>query len=192
MESTANQPRGIHRRTRFDVTPPLRVRFWRRVDQRRAEDCWRWTGAERNGYGAIKHQGKVLGSHVVAYVLTYGHVPDGMLVLHICDNRLCCNPAHLYAGDFVDNVRDMYARHETAATRGQECWNAVLNEETVRAALALRKVYGWSRRRIAEALSVSEGAIKGVISRRTWRHVKEPTAQEAKAIADGLAMRSSG
>lgn len=61
------EPKGIHRRITFNVTDDLRARFWRRVEKQ-DQGCWLWLGAHRNGYGAIKHDGKVLSPHVVSYV----------------------------------------------------------------------------------------------------------------------------
>jgi len=46
-------------------------------------------------------------THIVAWELTFGPVPAGVLVLHKCNIKLCCNPGHLKLGDHLDNVEDM-------------------------------------------------------------------------------------
>ncbi len=58
------------KRLKVNVTESLRTRFWQRVERRGVDDCWPWKACLRNGYGAIKHEGKVLSAHVVAYCLT--------------------------------------------------------------------------------------------------------------------------
>lgn len=82
--------------------------FWNRLE---AEgDCRVWPLAKtHNGYGLVGYQGAQLRAHRLAWVLTHGEIPDGMMVLHKCDNPPCCNPDHLFLGTQMDNMRD---RHE--------------------------------------------------------------------------------
>lgn len=49
-------------------------------------------------------------THRFAYHLTKGAIPDGMQVLHSCDNPPCCNPDHLRVGTSLNNARDMVGR----------------------------------------------------------------------------------
>jgi hypothetical protein len=88
-------------------------RFWPKVDIRGPDECWPWQAGLSNGYGEFA-TGKVDGkkiverAHRVAYRLTKGPLPpDKPDVLHTCDNPPCCNPAHLYPGTPLDNMRDM-------------------------------------------------------------------------------------
>ena len=85
--------------------------FWQRVGIRGEDECWPYLwGRSSTGYGSLRWNGRVDKSHRVAYELAYGEVPDGLWVLHHCDNPPCCNPYHLYAGTPKDNVRDMMDR----------------------------------------------------------------------------------
>ena len=72
-------------------------------------DCWEWTGCrERYDYGKIKvviHGQTIYHAHRLAWVLANGRaIPDGLYVLHSCDNPPCCNPKHLSVGTQMDNV----------------------------------------------------------------------------------------
>jgi len=86
----------------------VEVRFWKFVDK--TSDCWIWTGAKTlNGYGTIglgsKKDGKEM-SHRLSYKIHKGEIPDGMYILHSCDNPSCVNPDHLRFGTAKENTHD--------------------------------------------------------------------------------------
>jgi hypothetical protein len=90
------------------------ARFRAKVDVRGPDECWPWMaclntygyGAFTIGYGAARRTEK---AHRVAFFLEHGRwpVPYGY---HRCDNRPCCNPAHIFEGTAVDNNADMRAK----------------------------------------------------------------------------------
>lgn len=88
-------------------------RLWSRV-VKMPSGCWEFTGfrnAARGGYGRLKGYGReTLSAHRLAWTLTRGPIPDGMLVRHRCDNPPCCNPEHLELGTAAENSADMGAR----------------------------------------------------------------------------------
>lgn len=97
------------------MSQPLAERFWARVDSSGGPDaCWPWKlSCRRDGYGQIRVAGCCVAAHRLAYELAVGPIPDGTgfhgaVVMHTCDNRKCCNPAHLHLGSQYDNLRDMY------------------------------------------------------------------------------------
>lgn len=95
---------------KYTKTPtPDTEHFWRRVDT--SADCSLWTGpVNRGGYGVYNHLGERCLAHRAAWILTFGPIPDGMGVLHHCDNPPCVRPDHLFIGTQADNARDMNAK----------------------------------------------------------------------------------
>jgi hypothetical protein len=106
---------------------PLSVRFWTKVTVGAPDDCWPWTGStDRKGYGKIASgglEGRLLGAHRVSYEFAYGPVPEGLNVLHSCDNPPCVNPAHLRAGTQADNIHDAVDRERLWMTKVTHCKN---------------------------------------------------------------------
>jgi len=99
---------------------PLAERFWPKVSRRGVDECWPWTGAMRADRGTIRAGRAVEGmltSNRAAWLAAKGPIPEGMNVLHTCDNAVCCNPGHLYLGTHLDNEADKKARNRHA--RGQ-------------------------------------------------------------------------
>lgn len=86
---------------------PLSERFWEKVE--RAEGCWLWMGAHGlHGHGQI-YIGSVTNltsAHRISWLLHHGPIPDGLSVLHRCDNPPCVNPEHLFLGTQKDNMQD--------------------------------------------------------------------------------------
>ena len=73
--------------------------------------CMNWTGAiTGDGYGLAKAFGKYMTTHRISYILANGEIPDGLCVMHSCDNHQCINPDHLSVGTVRDNIRDCIAK----------------------------------------------------------------------------------
>lgn len=81
-------------------------KFWMFVDKSNGPNaCWPWRRPLKpNGYGQFKLEGLNWGSHRLAWVLTNGEVPDGLVIDHLCRNRGCCNPAHMEPVTNAENV----------------------------------------------------------------------------------------
>ena len=94
--------------------PPTEAqRFWARVGRGHPMDCWEWAGKTTpNGYGWASHfgGGKGMLAHRAAFLVSGGRLIAGLVIMHRCDNRLCCNPAHLSQGTYAENIRDSVAK----------------------------------------------------------------------------------
>lgn len=101
--------------------------FWKHVDKSGGPDaCWPGLGRHRF-YRNVRQGGRIRTRHRVAWELTNGPIPEGLWVLHHCDNPPCCNPAHLFLGTNSDNQKDAYSkgrggfqRHEVRRHRGDD------------------------------------------------------------------------
>lgn len=71
-------------------------RFWSKIDRRGPSDCWLWIGpVQKNGYGKFSEGKTTLLAHRVVYEREVGHIHRDLVVDHVCNERLCVNPAHL-------------------------------------------------------------------------------------------------
>jgi len=92
---------------------PLEQRFWEKVEK--GDGCWIWTGSRSpKGYGQLWSEGTFLRSHRVSWLVHFGPIPEGMWVLHHCDNPPCVRPDHLYLGTAQQNSADRERRKRHA------------------------------------------------------------------------------
>lgn len=124
--------------------------------------CWEWLdGKKSTGYGVLSIKQTQVMAHRVAYTLWNGVIPEGEVVMHLCDNPACACPDHLVAGTQADNVHDMMDKG-----RGRF---AKLHEHAVRAIRAdTRKQVD-----IAAEYDVSAPQISKIKSGKQWNWVSE-------------------
>lgn len=86
-------------------------RFWGWIRKGAPNECWPWLGGvRRDGYPQCAVNHKNVSAHRRAYELAVGPIPAGLHMMHSCDNRICCNPAHLRPGTRLENMRDCIAK----------------------------------------------------------------------------------
>lgn len=168
-----------------DLLARLRANRW--VDPVRK--CWLWTGASnRHRYGLTWADGRVERVHRLAYLHWHGPIPEGLYVMHSCDNRECFNPDHLSLGTALENHRDMVAK-------GRQAPGHVLGGRRVLSADAVREIRASSEPAalLARRFGVSAAAVlyarrgdtwahvPGAVSRRPYRHLTAEAVREIRA-----------
>ena len=154
---------------------PLSDRFWSRVERKGPDDCWEWTGSRLPcGYGQIQTLSRVPArTHRLSWELANGPIPDGLHVLHKCDNPPCVNPSHLFLGTPKENSDDKIAKGrqgEPRRPKGENNHESVLTDNGVRY-LRAQVSSGRSCADLARELGVSASAAVQASRGVTWRHV---------------------
>ena len=140
--------------------------FWEKVDVRSPDECWEWQASRsKRGYGKFGWKGEQISAHRLAWIFTNGEIPSGLVVRHKCDNRACCNIAHLELGTQADNVRDRDERGRGA--RGSKQGAAMLNEDQV---MEIWRLLSEKRtqKEIAAMYGVDQATISCIATGRSW------------------------
>lgn len=104
------------------ITRQPEDRFWAKVNRGAPDACWEWLGVRgQRGHGRfyLNPRQPTIPAHRAALIFTGIEVPQGATVCHHCDNPPCVNPAHLFVGTQLDNVRDMIAKGRSRAGEHQ-------------------------------------------------------------------------
>lgn len=156
--------------------PDVATRFFSKVDIRGPDECWQWKGKpSAQGYGRFGVDWVVWQAHRVSLILAKGPIPEGMFACHTCDNRLCVNPAHLWAGTHKDNINDMIAKGRCRGPnyRGEKVGTSKLTEAQAREAVALLDA-GNGPASIARRIGgVTPQAISSIKSGVNWAWLRE-------------------
>jgi len=158
----------------------VNLRFWSKVEK--SPGCWLWKGAKQSkGYGVFVLGGRSMTAHRAAWILTHGEIPEGMLVCHKCDNRLCVNPDHLFLGTNADNMRDAVAKRRAGGIHNHTAkinWNI--------ADLIRSLSYSMKVKEIAGLFGLSRGLVLDVINGRTWKQVPIELEEQFKRSSLGI------
>lgn len=155
----------------YQPSRPLEERFWEKVDVRDKTACWEWLGSKTSqGYGCIRMERKTEKAHRASWVLHHGAIPEGLHVLHRCDNPSCVNPNHLWLGTNYDNVQDRDQKGRYPWRPGESHPRAKLTEPQV-IEIRRRADGGEGCQAIAKDYGVSRTTVGDIKYRRSWRHI---------------------
>lgn len=133
--------------------------------------CWEWQRAKTAaGYGNFRASDGIVLSHRFSYERTHGAIPDGMFVLHRCDNRSCVNPSHLFLGSHADNMRDMKdkGRANGGGLGGEFNGQSKLTYEKVAEIKTLWAAGQTSQHKLASKFGVSQKIIHNIVTGKAW------------------------
>ena len=153
----------------------------------RANGCWQWLASfNKKGYGVfIWGKRKRTGAHRAAWLFFRGAIPEGMHVLHHCDNPGCVNPEHLFLGDNDANVADKVAKSRCAVMAGEKnpMWRNFERAARGEAApcvrftdaivMQIRQAWsaGKSQLALAKRHETTQGHIYGIVHGVIWTHL---------------------
>lgn len=158
---------------------------WTRIDSSGGPDaCWPWTHSfDPDGYGRQKIAGTTW--IVPRWVLTQtvGPLQHDEVTRHTCDNRACCNPAHLLRGTPGDNVQDMITRSrhihgqahwtkkDPSKVQGTSNGESKLSDDDVAEVRRLYSTERWTQKSLGEHFGVSQSAISRITRGKGWKHL---------------------
>lgn len=165
----------VHGDPHMTMTPqrgmPPAEQYERYVDRSGGPDaCHLWTGPKNpNGYGSVKYDGVRDSAHRWGYKLLVGPIPDGLVVRHTCDVKLCQNPAHWVLGTPGDNNRDRDERCRTAM--GERHGNAKLSSVQVEEIRRRYALGGVSQTSLGAEFGVTQANISAIVRLKSRKQV---------------------
>lgn len=149
---------------------------------KKGDGCWEWTGWREpgGGYGRMtvaraSGNGRVSErAHRISWVLANGPIPDGLSILHSCDNPGCVRPDHLRSGTAADNARDRDERNRHARLSGEAHGRSKLTEAQIE---AIRAKYVPGSREfgqygLARRYGVGQQQISRILRGERWAFAK--------------------
>lgn len=139
------------------------------------QECWEWFGFRTTkGYGRMYvSRNKYDAAHRVSYSLFIGKIPDGMVVMHKCDNPRCVNPEHLTIGTYQENTQDCIAkkRFHPGVKRGEKNNMTKLTTEQAKEILRLVSDGIMKGKDIAKMFGVSQSTVSSIKVKRNWSYL---------------------
>lgn len=147
---------GLAERLAFYTAPP------------NERGCCEWTATRgRNRYGYMRWKGKNRIVSRLTWEAANGPIPEGLDVLHTCDNPPCRTLEHLFLGTHLDNMADMKAKGRAGMVCGASHGLAKLTDDMARNIRSDPR----GPTRVARDFGVSPTTVRDIKVGRTWRHL---------------------
>lgn len=156
----------------------IKSQFFARIRKGDLDQCWEWEAGRQSrikgrDYGIVWMHGIKWKAHRLAWMYEFGPIPEGLNVLHKCDNPPCCNPNHLFLGTHLDNVTDCLNKGRGNRELGEDRYNAKLTEKDIK---EIRRRYQPrhpknSGHALAREFGIAPTMAHAIITRKRWRHV---------------------
>lgn len=101
-------------------------KFYSRIPFPSPDECWESSWSRSGKYKSFRINNKHNYTHRLMWMLVNEkEIPEGMVIMHKCDNPICCNPHHLQIGTHSENLKDMVqkGRQVNAQTLKTHCRN---------------------------------------------------------------------
>lgn len=153
------------------MVKPLIDRLWEKteVDD---DGCWVFYGSRARGYGYIRISTyKTTRVHRASWTIHNGKIPDGIFVLHNCDNPACWNPEHLWLGTQLDNVHDCMNKNRFRSSIGIDNTRCALSVKDVLEIRRLLNEGKLSQPEIGARFLVTQSTVSDIKNGRSWNHI---------------------
>lgn len=191
----------------------------RRVNIVEATGCWEWALTRDRPpcmpYGRCYIGKRYVSAHRKSWEIANGAIPEGLCVLHRCDNPPCVNPDHLFLGTRADNVADRVAkgrcargersgarRHPERWARGDRHWTrrkpemVPRGEASGRAKLSVGEVLdirsgreqGKTLKTLADEFDLGISTVARIVNGDSWKEVDDtPVAYRRLTASEATA-----
>lgn len=133
--------------------------------------CKLWTKAlSTDGYGIGWFTDRLWKAHRKAFFDNHGYLTPGLDVCHICNNKTCWEPAHLYEGTRLENMKQ--------ATQDGLTSKKLTPEQVREIRKLLKEPCEWRNksardRQIGKLFGVSRTSISDIRLKRAWRNLDD-------------------
>jgi DNA-binding MarR family transcriptional regulator len=149
-------------------TEKLKNRFFSYV--KKSENCWEWTGSlGTSGYGTINVAGVNRAAHRISFIIENEEIPQGLHILHSCDNRKCVRPDHLRTGTNEENHIEKVGKMRHSY--GERHPKARLKEWQVIEIVKSYSPHKVTQSQLAEKYGTTRFNINCILRGKSWKHL---------------------
>lgn len=116
--------------------------------------------------------------HRHMYILKYGFIPEGQVIRHKCNNRICVNPDHLIPGSVSDNVHDAIESKTHISVKNKTVLVGIRPPRPVskckltkQQVIEIRTKYipkVYSAYKLAKEYGIGRSTVQDIVSRKIW------------------------